>query len=148
MPDLVQFLQQQKDALQSPESAKKHEMWLAALRALMNQIRTWLVKVESQMLIKVDPDQITITEEITGVYTAPALTLTVLSTGKKVRIIPIGRTIIGADGRVDLKSAKGIYMLLYLADRGEWVHGTGTRPDDFPVLNEDLFTDLLTRALG
>jgi hypothetical protein len=139
MPKLSEFLQKQQATVHSVENAKKQEMWLAAVDTLLKQLRTWLADVEA--------NQISITEETTGAYTVPALTLTVPNTGKKVRVIPIGRTIIGADGRVDLKSSKGKYVLLYLAEQKKWVHGVGGHPDDFPVLNEELFTDLFTRAL-
>ncbi len=147
MPKLSEFLQKQQATVHSVENAKKQEMWLAAVDALLKQLRTWLADVEAQSLLQVEADQISITEETTGAYTVPALTLTVPNTGKKVRVIPIGRTIIGADGRVDLKSSKGKYVLLYLAEQKKWVHGVGGHPEDFPVLNEELFTDLLTRAL-
>lgn len=147
MPKLSEFLQKQQAAVHSVENAKKQEMWLAAVNALLKQLRTWLTDVEAQNLLHVDADQISITEETTGPYTVPGLTLSVPNTGKQVRVIPIGRTIIGADGRVDLKSSKGKYVLLYLAEQKKWVHGVGARPEDFPVLNEELFTDLLTRAL-
>lgn len=147
MPSLTDFLRKQKDAAQSPDIAKKNEEWINTVSSLLTQIRIWLADAEQQNLIKVDSDEISITEESTGTYTAPGLTVTVPSTRKTVKVVPIGRTIIGANGRVDLRTSQGSHMLLYLADQGVWVHGTGPHPAYFPVLNEDLFTHLLTRAL-
>lgn len=147
MSSLTEFLREQKAAAQSPDIVKKQDEWIKVVEALLAQIRKWLSEEELQKLISVDSDQVSITEETIGTYTAPSLTLTVPGTKKRVKVVPIGRTIIGANGRVDMKFSHGSYLLLYLADRKEWVHGTGSRPDDFPVLNEDLFKGLLMRAL-
>lgn len=148
MPDIIEFLRKQKETVQSPGGAKKQQLWLEAVEGLLQQMRAWLAEAEGQSLIKVEPGQISITEETTGTYNAPTLTLSVPSTGKEVKIVPIGRTIIGANGRVDVKSLKGTYLLLYLADQNVWVHGRkGGRPDEFHVVDKDLFVDLLTRSL-
>jgi len=149
MPDIIEFLRKQKETVQSPEMAKKQKLWLEAVHGLLKEIRAWLAEAEGQNLIKVEEGQTSITEETTGTYKAPMLTLSVPSTAKEVKVVPIGRTIIGADGRVDVKSLKGTYILLYLADRHLWVHGRkGGRPEEFPIVDKDLFTDLLTRSLA
>lgn len=146
MSSLTEFLREQKAAAQSPDTVKKQEEWIKVVESLLAKIRNWLSEEALQKLISMDSDQVSITEEAIGTYIAPSLTLTVPGTRKRVKVVPIGRTIIGANGRVDMKFSQGAYMLLYLADRNEWVHGTGSRPDDFSVLNEDLFKDLLVRA--
>jgi hypothetical protein len=45
-------------------------------------------------------------------------------------------------------SAKGTYLFLYLADQNKWVHGSGTRPSEFRELTDEVFTNLLKRALA
>ena len=65
-----------------------------------------------------------------------------------MKVKPIGSTIIGADGRVDMESANGTFMFLYVAGQHKWVHGVGKRPAEFPTLTEDLFFDLFKRALA
>ena len=113
---------------------------------MFQQIRLWLAEAEQKKLIKVSSAQVELTEEALGTYTAPSLTLTVGA--RIVKLRPIGSTIIGADGRVDMESPNGVYMFLYLAGTKKWVHGLGERPADFPELTEELFTNLLKRALS
>lgn len=146
MTAITEFLRQQKEAGSPRRRAQRQKEWLDAVEGLFRQIRSWLAEAHREKLIKIHPDKIKITEETLGTYTAPCLILT--AAGKTVKVKPIGSTIIGADGRVDMESANGTYMFLYLADRHKWVHGVGKRPAEFPALTEDLFTELLKRALA
>lgn len=146
MGTLTDFLREQKEARSPQRKARRRKDYLDAVAALLGQIRAWLTEAQREKLVKLYPDKIKITEEALGTYTAPCLTLT--GAGKTVHVKPIGATIIGADGRVDMESANGTFMFLYLADKQKWVHGFGKRPMDFPELTEELFSDLLKRALA
>ena len=59
-------------------------------------------------------------------------------------------TIIGANGRVDIESKVGTYMLLYRATEDIWVHSAkgDKHPAYFPELTEELFGQLLSKSLS
>lgn len=146
MTAITEFLRQQKETGASRRRAQRQKEWLDAVESLFRQIRSWLAEAQHEKLIKIHQDKIKIVEETIGTYVAPTLILT--AAGKTVKVKPIGSTIVGADGRVDLESVNGTYPFLYLADRRKWVHGVGKRPAEFPDLTEGHFTDLLKRALA
>jgi hypothetical protein len=146
MTAITEFLRQQKKAGSPRRRGRRQKEWLDAVEGLLSHIRSWLAEAQREKLIKVHQDTIKITEEPLGTYSAPCLLLT--AAGKTVKVKPIGSTIIGADGRVDMESANGTFMFLYIADRHKWVHGVGKQPAEFPELTEDLFSDLLKRALA
>lgn len=146
MTAITEFLRQQKKAGSSRLRVQRQKEWLDAVEDILGRIRSWLAEAQREKLVKIHPDKIKITEENLGTYTAPYLVLT--AAGKTVKVKPIGSTIIGADGRVDMESANGTFMFLYIADHHKWVHGIGKQPAEFPDLTEDLFTDLLKRSLA
>ena len=146
MSTLTEFLREQKEANKPQLRAQRRREWQDALNDFFGQIRSWLKEAERDKLIKVQSGQVKLTEEALGAYKAPCLTLTVGV--KTVKLRPVGSTIIGADGRVDMESHNGAYIFLYLADTKKWVHGSGKQPADFPKLTEELFTNLFKRALA
>lgn len=146
MTAITEFLRRQKETDSPHQRAQRQKEWLDAVERLLRHIRSWLAEAQQEKLIKIHPDKIKITEENLGTYTAPYLVLT--AAGKTVKVKPIGSTIIGADGRVDMESTNGTFMFLYIADQQKWVHGVGKQPAEFPDLTEALFTDLLKRSLA
>lgn len=146
MTAITEFLRQQKKAGSPRRRAQRQKEWLDAVEGLLHHIRSWLAEAQREKLIKIHQDKIKITEENLGTYSAPYLVLT--AAGKTVKVKPIGSTIIGADGRVDMESANGTFIFLYIADQDKWVHGVGKQPSEFPDLTEDLFTHLLKRSLA
>ena len=146
MTAITEFLRRQKKTDSPHRRVQRQKEWLNTVEGLLGHIRSWLAEAQREKLVKIHPDKIKITEENLGTYTALSLVLT--AAGKTVKVKPIGSTVIGADGRVDMESANGIFMFLYLADQDTWVHGVGRQPSEFPDLTEDLFTDLLKRSLA
>lgn len=146
MTAITEFLRRQKETDSPNRRAQRQKEWLDAVAGLLRHIRSWLAEAQREKLIKIHPDRIKITEENLGTYTAPYLVLT--AAGKTVKVKPIGSTIVGADGRVDMESSNGTFMFLYIADQDKWVHGVGKQPAEFPDLTEDLFTHLLKRSLA
>ena len=145
MSTLIEFLRQQKNPSSDAIRTKHRKEWLDALDSFFVQVRAWLVEAEEKNLIRIHAGKIKITEETLGTYSVPYVEVKIGT--KAIRLRPIGATIIGADGRVDMETPKGKYLLLYLADRNQWVHGFGKQPERFPVLTEELFTELIKRAL-
>ena len=146
MTAITEFLRRQKETTSPHRRAQRQKEWLDAVEGLLRDIRSWLAEDQREKLVKIHPSKIKITEENLGTYTAPSLVLT--AAGKTVKVNPIGSTIIGADGRVDMESANGIFMFLYIADQDKWVHGVGKQPSEFPDLTEDLFFHLFKRSLA
>jgi len=146
MTAITEFLRQQKKVDSPHRRVQRQKAWLDAIEGLLRHIQSWLAEAQREKLIKLHSGKIMITEETLGTYTAPCVLLT--AAGKAVTVKPIGSTIIGADGRVDMESANGTVMFLYLAAQHKWVHGVGKQPAEFPDLTEDLFIDLLKRALA
>lgn len=148
MSTMTEFLRKQKVAERNKDidmSQIKRE-WLSAIKGLFQNTKQWLSEAQREGLIDIKEEQVDIYEERLGKYRAPSLSL---KTGKKtVKIRPIGKTIIGADGRVDMESPKGAFVLLYLSDKDVWVHGRGSRPADFQELDKALFENLLKRLLA
>ncbi|MEC4681924.1 MAG: hypothetical protein VST67_14670 [Nitrospirota bacterium] len=146
MATLTEFLRNQKAADDPERRTQRQKAWLSALDKLFQKIRSWLAEAEREKLIKVRIEKVNHTEESLGTFKVPRLSLTV--DHKIIILKPIGATIIGADGRVDMVSTKGTYLFLYLADQDKWVHGSGITPSEFQELTEKIFTDLLKRALA
>jgi len=146
MATLTEFLRKQKAADNPRRRLRRQREWISALEGLFETIRSWLAEAEREKLIKVRTEKVSHTEESLGTFEVPRLTMTV--DHKTIVMKPIGATVIGADGRVDMVSSKGTYILLYLAGQNRWVHGFGNKPSEFPELSEKVFTDLLTRALA
>lgn len=150
MNTLTEFLRQQKKADKPEGLTKRKKEWSNALKALFQQINTWLADAKKEKLVNVKEGEIQITEKALGTYKAPYMTLNFTSKFDKkiVEIRPVGSMIIGADGRVDMVSPKGTYLFLFVASTNKWVHGSGKQPVDFPELTEELFTELLKRSLA
>lgn len=146
MGTLTNFLREQKEASSPRRIAQRRRDYLDAVGNLFGRVRSWLGEAQREKLVKIHEDKVKIAEEALGTYLAPCLRFT--AAGKTVKLKPIGSTVIGADGRVDMESANGTYMFLYLADQRKWVHGSGNHPAEFPELTENLFTNLLKRALA
>lgn len=83
--------------------------WAASLNELMTQIERWVEPLRAQGLVKVARTERTMTEQPIGFgrqqYAAPVLSIDL---GKvKVRLDPLGRFIMGCQGRVDIHGLSG-----------------------------------------
>jgi hypothetical protein len=150
MSSLIEFLKKQKEADQNAEVTRERKLqeWLDILNRLFSQLQQWLSEAEKQGYITVTKSETEIKEDSLGTYKAPVLTLA--TDRNSLRVMPIGRTIIGANGRVDIESKVGTYMLLYRATEDIWVHSAkgDKHPAYFPELTEKLFGELLSKSLS
>jgi hypothetical protein len=103
--------------------ARKREEWLTALEKLCDSITAWC-EAEGW---SVQRDEKLITEDHIGQYTAPALLIH--SPGGRIHIDPIGRNIIGAEGRVDILCSPSLNRLLLVRMEGSWKIKTEDRVD-------------------
>lgn len=84
--------------------------FLDRVNELFSKVRDWSKRIDPD--VEFEEGEVKIHEEEVGEYCAPLLAVK-LKKRKKVQFIPRGRWIIGADGRVDLKSNLGTETLIY-----------------------------------
>jgi len=148
---------------------QQRDEYLRRVGDLYETIIEWLKALDPRATISTE--NVTITEEAVSPYEAKSLLIQ--RPGRKpVRLIPRGRWIIGAEGRVDLKSDLGSETLVYVAEGGPqitiqeisesgrilepgklkpiaqdvaegWVYVQNRRLGIFPSLDADLFYRLL-----
>jgi hypothetical protein len=119
---------------------KIKEDWLAALDALVKQLKEWIRPHGASCPCCTPAAEIIETivekeEEHLGKYNAPLLYLKANDT--MVEIEPVGRFAIGAIGRVDMKNNKRGFSFLYSSKRG-WICMENRQP-----LTKSLFLELL-----
>jgi hypothetical protein len=145
MTDLTEFLKSkiatEKKEQVNLENIKKQ--WLEDLKSLYNKIREWTKEAQNEGLIQINEYQIDLNEEGLGNYQAPALTLIISQ--DKIEIRPIGRSIIGGKGRVDVSSRKAAFMLILL-DKG-WLLVKEKQSRERVTLTENIFTSMLKDLL-
>ncbi|MBI4959085.1 MAG: hypothetical protein HY915_06290 [Desulfovibrio sp.] len=129
--------------------------FLDELNSLFRSIKAWLNPGIEQELVHFREGTTQIDEEMLGKsYMAPVLFLSFPTVGKVVEVVPVGAFIVGAAGRVDLRS--GIHESILLRGRQEdgsfkWcvkvppIGGRGSAA--YPLLTEDLFLSEIQRIL-
>ena len=95
--------------------------WQDLVNALLNQIRQW--SEEKNWTVVEQPKEIT--EDRLGTYSLPELTMRL--PGGNLIVEPIGRDIVGADGRVDISSFPTMTRMLLVRDKKRWLVKTDAR---------------------
>jgi hypothetical protein len=146
--ELFKELAQQKE-LREKRGPEQLKDWGKSLERLFGQLRGWLTPAEADNLLRVEEDRVSLREEGLGAYAAPSLRV-ITPRGEVVRIIPKGRVIVGALGRVDFECSPKKAMLVQRAphrwqfaeltlDPGGW---------SFEDLTEDSFWETLRYLLS
>lgn len=99
-------------------TASLKDEYLKRVEDLWEIIGGWLSQLDPTA--RVDTEEVTIREEPVGEYTAQSLVIK-RKDYKDVRLIPRGLSIIGAEGRVDMKSDLGTETLVYVREGGPQV---------------------------
>lgn len=89
--------------------------YLSRVAALYKQAKNWIKDLDPKAQIA--EENITIKEEPVDPYQAKVLVIN-RPNYKTIRLIPRGRWIIGAEGRVDMKSDLGTETLVYASEGG------------------------------
>ena len=106
-----------KDNESTADRERRKERWLAQLDGLYSQIETLLQDSASKGFVKVWRETFTFEDDSIGRYEALKLVLEV--NGEVAQLIPKGRLVIGAHGRVDLVGEMD-HMPVVLDEHGEW----------------------------
>jgi len=89
--------------------------YLSRVAALYKQVINWIEGFDPK--VQIAEESITIKEEPVDPYHAKVLVIN-RPNYKTIRLIPRGRWIIGAEGRVDVKSDLGTETLVYVSEGG------------------------------
>ena len=114
MPDqLVEFLRSKKlehAADQNIDWQRKRDVWVQSVNSLYNQVGRILADSINSGDVTVDQVEMQIAEDFVGTYSIPKLELNVR--GERVEFRPMGVTVIGASGRVDIRGERDVVTLL------------------------------------
>jgi hypothetical protein len=97
MTTLREFLQDKAREQDQQERHRRREEWVAAVGRLLGQFRTWLQEADSDGLLELIPVDFDKLEEGLGAYRIQGLTIRL--GGSEIRVVPVGRTVVGYFGR-------------------------------------------------
>jgi hypothetical protein len=114
--EFTDFISRQRRPVEAPpiDWVAEKEAWLKYLNDLYNMVEVFLKDYTDNNQIILTYEDIVLTEENIGRYTARALVLSFGTT--RVTLTPIGTLLIGTKGRVDMTGPKGTRRLI-LADK-------------------------------
>lgn len=142
MSDLSDFLRKKKaeyDQDQVDWNNLKAE-WIQNLIGFVGDVKGWLDQPQKEGLIEIVEREIEISEEHMGKYIAPSLELHIGT--ECIKITPVGRSIIGASGRVDISSFMNRVIILHHSEKG-WIYRKEGQQGSFQPFTEDNFTKIL-----
>jgi hypothetical protein len=119
------------------ELERKKTVWVSQIETLVDAISAWAT--ERQWLV--DKHQKTLNEEPLGTYSASEL---IIKTPQgSVIIEPVGKNIMGADGRVDISAFPSFNRMLLIQKKGNWQVKTDSRIDWPKPWGKDTFYDIV-----
>ncbi|MFP6664943.1 MAG: hypothetical protein VCC00_12120 [Deltaproteobacteria bacterium] len=131
------LLRSRKEAGGSIDWLQQRQEWVQDLAELYALLSEWMGDATSEDLLIVKEDSVVLTEEHLGKYQAPALRIELPDSCVRVR--PVGRLIVGAQGRVDLERSPRRVTLLRMGP-GDWaVASLDTRRDPPESLTQETF---------
>ena len=124
--------------------ARVRERWVLECRAIARRIADWLRPLEIKGYVDVSFVATPIHEELLGDYEAEGVRL-VFVDEKVLRLVPVARHVLGADGRIDVMSINACLAMLIRRD-GEWCFARREERTGPPLtwkLDRDSFHDFL-----
>lgn len=105
----LSFLRREKEEKEKWVNVKAK--WMDDLYLLYSKIKEWLKDAVEDGLLEVTDKTVELVEDELGPYQAPGI---VIRFGEKdIEFRPGGRFVLGARGRVDIRSDKGVVSLLH-----------------------------------
>jgi hypothetical protein len=150
----------QKDKGRPIDWNQRKVEWVENVDKLYKQVELWFCEYLDEGLMDIDVSKIFLTEDYIGTY---EITKLELALGESVSseyvddvvvFEPVGRNVIGADGKIDLylkgrKSEK--VLLLLIADEGDeahWELWKSRKKDDRYQFDETVFEELISDWLN
>ena len=148
MKDLTSFFENKKKQIKSTYEivnwSEIKDKWISEIEDFFSMIKRWLADSINKGLIDLKEKEIEISEENLGTYKTKSLQIFFES--KKVEFVPIGKLVVGAEGRIDIEFVGGRYILLY---DGGWKYldesGIQKKLIDF---DEKCFTEIMEKIFS
>jgi len=86
-------------------TGRKKQEWLSFIEQFYDEIEQWLKPYSAQGKLEYDYYSINLTEEYIGNYAVKAMGIRFA--GQQIKIKPIGTTLIGTSGRIDMEGVRG-----------------------------------------
>jgi len=116
---------------------KKKSKWISQVDDLINDIKSWS-ETENWL---VDKREKTLNEEHLGSYSVPELTIK--TPQGNIIVEPVGRNIVGAEGRVDVYTFPSFNRMLLVAYKDRWVVKTDSKISWPNVWGKDTFFEIV-----
>lgn len=126
------------------DSGTERERWVETVRAFCEEVAAWS---EGQGW-KVSRKELDLTEDVLRTYTVPML---IIQTARgAVMLEPVARTVMGANGRIDLYAYPTLFrvMLLRSSKDGRWLIRTDSGIFLKQPWNKQTFVDLVAGLTG
>lgn len=120
MSELTDFLRVKKDKNQEIDYGKIKSDWLADIQSFYARVKQWLHEPISEKLLSIKEGVADINEEHLGPYQAPALFIS--TEWSSVSLVPVARFVVGAQGRIDMKSTQGLGAILLHLEEADGKH--------------------------
>jgi len=146
MSDKYDFLRDDDMEEKQMNWTEIREQWLQDINALYGKVKEWLQEPLAEQLVLIGWTEHTISEEGLGTYQAPGLKI--FAKMKQIEFIPVGRLIIGAQGRIDIFTDKGDLMLLKTENEGEWILKEKKRGGLHEKWDEKSFLEMMRWAVA
>ena len=150
MSELSEYLKEkeQEQVNQEIQWNKVRDEWIQTVDNFLVLIKSWLAEEIQDGLIQIEECTEVIDEEHLGSYSVSSLKLYAI--GKALSLRPVGRLIIGAQGRVDLESQSSgeRIILLYLSAEEGWVYLPNNERGNYPKLSQSIFKELIKGSLS
>ena len=118
LEDILKQKQEQQEASEFEHVAVRQE-WIANCEKLMSKIAEWLQPLKDKNWLEIQSENIPIREDQLGDYEARSLRLVFLDS-QILTFRPVGRFIIGAQGRVNVVSGSTLLVMLLHSGNDEW----------------------------
>ena len=146
MTELEELLRQRLDARRRNlvSHAGVRERWVLECKAIARRIADWLRPLETKGYVDVSFVATPIHEELLGDYEAEGVRL-VFVDEQVLRLVPVARHVLGADGRIDVMSINTCIAMLIRRD-GEWCFARREERTGPPLtwnFNRDSFHEFL-----
>jgi hypothetical protein len=130
-----------RDAAFQTRLTRLREQWVEQVTTLVRQAEEWAIAAKDAHGWTVERETQEIEEEVVGgAYTVPGLRLN--AGGDELRLEPIARGVLHADGRVDLYAWPSLFRVMLLRKNDKWVVRTESGLDWPQVWNQETFLTL------
>lgn len=130
----------------------RKNQWVNSVNSLFHIIKNdWLSHLIDENLLKIKTSSFSTSEEYIGSYNINKMEIT-YSTTSCIALEPIGRNIIGGEGRIDLykkgEVSKGLMLILF-RENGEdnWYVISQTSRDERELLSKSSFENIIEKLI-